>query len=230
MRTIFLFLLIALLTACNNNARNKERRKPAPDAVFYDYQVWGEEGDSSVTVTFQYRGYGGDGPAQKMTDSASVLLDGKLMTADSSSYNGTIYESIQSASSFIGTHNLNFTDNKGKAHKEKFQFEPFSLAAELPEQVKKEPFIIKLKNFPAEPTIVRLTITDTSYASRDVNDEVQVANGELTVNESQLANLVVGPVTLEIYREDERPLKQTGKEGGRVLMMYALRRQFELMK
>ena len=230
MRYFFLFLSLLFLIACNNNARDSRSRKPAADAVYYDYQVWGEEGDSTVTVTFQYRNHGGDGQAQKLKDSGSVLLDGQQLQSDSSGYSGTIYSFTQPASAFAGQHTISFVDNNGKAHKEEFRFEPFALAEELPERLKKTPFSIKLKNFPAEPAMVRLTITDTSYSSRDVNDEMMIENGEIKISESQLANLVAGPVTLEIYREDEKPLAQTAKEGGRVLMMYVLRRELNLVE
>lgn len=230
MRTLLSFLLCFFLLACNNNAQNNQPREPAPDAVYYDYQVWGAEGDSAINVTFQYRGYGGDGPAQKLNDSTSVLLDGQPMTSDSSAYNGTVYETMQPATTFVGQHIVSFIDNNGEVHKESFQFKPFTLAEELPERLKKEPFTIRLKNFPAEQTPIRLILTDTSFNSRDVNDEMTIENGLINVNASQLANLVPGPVTLEIYREDERPLKQTGKEGGRILMMYSLRRELELVQ
>jgi hypothetical protein len=58
---------------------------------------------------------------------------------------------------------------------------------------------------------------------------MMIRGGEIKVNEQKLAALSKGPVTLEIYTEEERPLKNASKKGGRILITYGLRRQFELV-
>ena len=118
---------------------------------------------------------------------------------------------------------------RGKEHKEDFSFEPFALAAEFPEKVKKAPFTVKLNRFPTEATNVRLVMTDTAFGSKDVNEEMVIRNGELRIDSNELSALTKGPITFEIYIEEEKPLKNASKKGGRILITYGLKRHFEFV-
>ena len=229
MRFFFLFFLSIFLVACINNNKAGKQQGLRPGAFYYDCQVWAAESDSDVHIMFQYRNADVVDSLLSRKDSGYALFDGAPMDRDSSRYNGTIYEAIQPLAGFAGPHTITFLDGQKKEHQETFRFAPFALAQELPERQKKEPFTIRLKNFPPEAQTIRLVMTDTSFTSRDVNEEMQVENGEINITKKQLANLVAGPVTLEIYSEDERPLKQTATEDGRVLLLYNLRRQFDLV-
>lgn len=218
------------MASCNNRADTNRPKDLDPEAIFYDYRVWGEEGKDDVTVMLQYRfGRGGDNTLLLQGPTA-VKLDGEPLRADSAGQTGTFYEAVKPLKAFAGEHSIVFTDNNKKEHKENFRFTPFTLAAELPEKLKKQPFRIQLNGLPKEALNLRLVMIDTAFATADVNEEIFVSNGELKVDSVQLAALSTGPVTIEIYREEEGPLKNASKRGGRLQMTYSLRREIELVE
>ena len=69
-------------------------------------------------------------------------------------------------------------------------------------------------------------MVDTSFATEDVNEEIRVRKGKIDIGAEELVNLAKGPITLEIYKEEEKPLKNVSTEGGRLSIRYSLRRQF----
>ena len=231
MRVFCLFLaLVLLFTSCQNNAEKKEAEGINPNAIYYDYRVWGEEEKENVTVMLQYRYGEEDGEAIFLDEPSKVSLDGMELKPDSAKLTGVFYEAIKPISEFKGAHTIVFTDSRQKEHKVEFSFQPFTLASELPAQVKKRPFIIKLANFPEKRTRIQLVMIDTSYITPDVNEEFEIERGEISIDKDKLANLFVGPVTLEIYLEEEKNLRSASRAGGRILITYGLRRQFEFVE
>lgn len=222
-------LLLFCLTSCLNKAENGNDKDVNPEQIYYDYKVSAEEGREEVTVMLQYRLDGEDGIAQALEEPSKVSLDGTELMPDSAKLTGAFYEAIKPMEDFKGKHTIVFTDSRNKNHEEEFNFEPFTLASELPEQIRKSPFTIQLADIPYSLTRVHLVMIDTSYATADVNEEIVIEKGEIHIDEEKLANLSTGPVTLEIYREEKRPLKNASKAGGRILITYSLRRQFELV-
>jgi hypothetical protein len=229
MRTLFFALLLFSVFACNNKVEIGKAKDVDPETIFYDYKVWAEEGKDDATVMLQYRFAGEDGTTLILDEPSKVTFDGKVLKTDSASRTGVYYEMVKPLKDFAGKHTIVFTDKNKKEHKEEFSFEPFTLAAEFPEKVKKEPFVVKLHGFPAEPTHVRLSMVDTSFSSKDVNAEMVIERGELKITDRQFANLTKGPIVFEIYMEEEKPLKNASKEGGRIMMTYGLKRHFELV-
>ncbi|MDQ3278391.1 MAG: hypothetical protein M3Q06_08690, partial [Bacteroidota bacterium] len=71
---------------------------------------------------------------------------------------------------------------------------------------------------------------DTALHSADVNEEIVVENRKLTITGEHLANLTKGPVMLEIYREEETPLRNKLKTNGKLTLSYSLKRQFNLVE
>jgi hypothetical protein len=208
---------------------NEKQNGYQPDNVYHDYRISGEEGKEEVTIVLQHR-LGGREEEPTFLEESKLSLDGMELKADSAKLAGTFYEVQRPAAGFPGKHTIHFTDNRGNEHKTAFTYQPFSLAEELPEKISKKPFTIRLKDFSAEPTPVQLVMVDTSFESKDINEEVIVKNGELTITEGRLINLALGPVTLELHYEKEIPLRGFSKKGGRILISYSLRRQFELVR
>lgn len=228
MRIFLLICTIAIFSACNNTEIGKAK-DVNPEAVYYDYKVWGEEGSENVTVMLQYRFGGEDGTSLTLDSPSKVSIDGEMLRLDSVKFSGAYYELIKPSAQFEGKHTILFMDTNGKEHKEEFTYLPFALAADLPEQLPRKPITLKLTNFTAAPTPVRLVMTDTAFTSNDVNEELKIEKGELKITARYWNALKAGPVTLEIYREEEQPLKKASKEGGRLMMTYALKRQFTLV-
>jgi hypothetical protein len=231
MRVLFVLACFAFcFSSCLSNRQEEKNTGVHPDLIYHDYKLTAEEGREEVTLMLQYRLGGEDGDPFLLDGSGKVSLDGMELKPDSAKLAGTFYEVSRPMEQFSGKHTIVFTDSREKEHKAEFRFEPFTLANEVPEQTLKRPFTIKLNNVPANPITIRLVMIDTSYGTTDVNEDLLIQNGEISIDNEKLANLASGPVTLEIYREEIVPLKGFSKEGGRISMTYGLRRQFEFIE
>lgn len=222
-------LLTTVLGSCQNNSQTEKETGFNPKTIYHDYKISGEEGREEVTILLQHRLGGGDEETVFLDDSR-ISLDDMELKPDSAKLAGTYYEIQRPAKEFKGKHTISFTDSRDKEHKAGFSYQPFTLAEEMPEQVNKKPFRLRLKDFPAGSAKLQLVMVDTSFGSKDVNEEVVVHNGELAITEKQLSNLSLGPITLELHYEEELPLDDFSRKGGRILITYSLRRQFEFVR
>lgn len=225
--SIFCGVCLALVS-CVNDEENGNSSKVESERIYFDYKISAEEGRDAA-VMLQYRVGGKDGNTLAIEEPGKVVFDGAELKADSARLTGFFYELIRPIDEFKGPHTIVFIDRNKKQHKEEFKFEPFRLAAELPESIKKAPFVIKLDEVDASPVNIRLVITDTSHSSPDVNEEMLITKGEIKVDEKMLNALTTGPVALEIYKEETRPLRERSRAGGRISITYGLKRQFELI-
>jgi hypothetical protein len=225
------FLLIGslaalLLVACNNSAPGI-KKKVDPEAIYFDYRVWGNEENSDVTVRLQYFMDGGDGSTILWPLPAKVEFDGEMLPADSSRMNGFYYEARIPLENFAGKHSIVFTDLNKKQYKEEFDFPVIFLKKELPAVVSREELLLELAGL--EPGgIVKVLITDTSFYGRGIDRIDTVRNDSIIITPRDLENLKNGPVYLEIYKDEEWPLKEPGKGGGMLSLSYGLKRVFEL--
>lgn len=229
MRTPFFFLVFSsLLASCKEADKSGANGGGDRRGVFCDYKVWAEEGQDSVTVMLRFLAGDEEGPAQSLPKQASVTLDDRPLQRDSARFTGVYYEAVAPLPSFAGEHRIAVGEPGKKIRTEAFRFEPFSLRHEIPDRIKKQPFVFDLRGLPSSPTVLQLVMADTSFRTNDVNEAVTVENGQLTVTAAHLSALAAGPVTMEIYRVSERALTST-PAGGRIVVTYGLRRQFELV-
>lgn len=218
-----IFLLIAVIVSgCTNRDQVYNT-----DNLFFDYTVNAEESNEMVTIKLQFKRESITGQAIEIK--GKIELDGEIIEADSTELSGFYYEIQKPLDSFIGKHTIVFTAPDKKQYKEEFEFIPFTIVNELPEQVNRQPFTIRLNNFPQRETPVRLVMLDTAFESEGINEEIPIVKGELAIDDFILRQLKTGPVIMEIYREQEIPLKQATKAGGRLAITYSLRREFELV-
>lgn len=199
----------------------------SPDAVYFDYTIWGDEESGNVTAKFQYRFGGPNGTTLVLEDPAKVEFDGELLPVDSSRMNGAWYEVNKPVKNFNGRHLVVYTDGNKKQYKEEFEFSVFSLMAEIPKEVKRGDLVFELDGLPPLDYI-KVLLTDTSFYSRGIDRMDTVHNGRIIITRQDLDNLKNGPVSLEFYREDEKSIKETTREGGRLSFSYGLKRVFEL--
>lgn len=218
-----LFLLIIPLFYSCSNADVGEKKSGA-ETLYCDYQIWVEEDRDEATLRLQYKETD-EGPGLLVQPPGRVLLDTIPLPADSSKFTGTYYELTVPVAALSGKHTIVFIDPTGKIHRDDFRFEPLSLAKELPETLQKKPFSIRLNGVSSGAASVRLVMTDTSMQSPDVNEEFLLNAGKITVDSTLLQNLTKGPVTLEIYREEEQPVSRGG--GGKLSITSVLRREIE---
>lgn len=198
-----------------------------PDAVFFDYTIWGEEGREEVTVKLQYRMGGPNGTTLILDEPSKVELDGEPLKLDSAKLTGAYYEIQKPLAGFSGKHSIVFTDVNKKVHKEEFEFIPFTISPKIPDTLKRGELVFNLEGLkPAD--YIRVVLTDTSFYSEDINEMDSVRNGVLRVSAEKLSALKSGPINLEFFKEIERPVKNKTREGGKIFINYGLKRQFEL--
>jgi len=222
---IYFFAIIFLVSCTSNEIGNS--KDVNPDAMYFDYELWSEEGGEDVTLKLQYRMGGPNGTTLVLTDPSQVLLDGEKLTVDSSRFSGAYYEIQKPLSSFTGKHTIVFTDLNKKEYKEIFVFTPFQLKPDLPEEIKRADLVFEFSGL--DPLdYLRVSLTDTSFASDDINDVDTVRNGKLVISKDRLKSLTNGPINLHFYKELDKNIKNGTPEGGRLSISYGLKREFEL--
>lgn len=215
-----------LLSGCVDN-KSLKKKKTNPDDIYFDYRVWGNEENSDIVVRLQYFLENGDENTVLLQHPSKVEFDGEVLPGDSSRRNGYYYEATVPLENFAGKHSIVFTDRNEKQYREEFEFPIISLKTEIPAVVSRKELVLGLSGInPGE--IVRVLLTDTAFYSRGIDRIDTVRNDSIIITPRDLENLKNGPVYLEIYKDDEWPLKETTKGGGRISLSYGLKRVFEL--
>jgi hypothetical protein len=223
---VFLFFgFAAIVTGCTNP--DKINTHINYDQLYFDYTVTGGEDNENVTCVFQYK-YGDEEGKAVNVEPAKTELAGQALEADSAKLSGFFYEVQKPIDSFADKHIIVFKTTDGKQYRNEFDFFPVALEGELPESIHRKPFTIQLKNFPPTERSVRLLLLDTAFESSGFNDLVPVVKGKVNIDQYILASVENGPVILEIYLEQEVPLKQRTNAGGKISITYALKKEFEL--
>jgi hypothetical protein len=115
MKSIFpLFYLLCCFTACTESPEPVARQNRTSGGIYYDYQVWGEEGRNEVTIRLQYRRGDEEGDAVALEEPGQVMLDGEPLTADSTKFTGTYYELTKPATEFKGNHTISLCQSEQK--------------------------------------------------------------------------------------------------------------------
>ncbi|MBK5271605.1 MAG: hypothetical protein JJE22_11400, partial [Bacteroidia bacterium] len=92
---LFLFVpVILFLFSCSSNEIGGSK-DVNPETIWFDYQVWGEEGHDNMTVMLQYRFAGENGTTLVLDEPSKVELDGEIIKADSSKITGAYYEMVK---------------------------------------------------------------------------------------------------------------------------------------
>ncbi|MGZ5287154.1 MAG: hypothetical protein ACXWV0_08410 [Flavisolibacter sp.] len=221
-----LFLSV-ILAGCKNEDKPSAGVLPV-ESIFFDYVIKGEE-DGLVTVKLQYRNRGLSGDAINLGDSGSVLLDGHALPDDSSGMSGVYYDTSFLTDEFKGTHSINVKTSSGGSYQEKFEFIPFELADSIPERVKRSEWLLRLKGLPTESVRMRIILTDTSFLSSWINQQIPVENGEIRITEAMWSRLKSGPIGMELHLESARRIRDRTRAGGRLTITYSLKREFILV-
>ena len=227
MNQLFVLLIFCYtITSCNSNEIGSSK-DVNPQAIYFDYKIWGDEGTDDITVMLQFRFGGANGTTLVLEDPSKVELDGVAIKADSSKMTGAFYEVIKPVKEFAGKHNIVFTDNNNRQYREEFSFQPIRLRTTVPAIIKRGDLVFELNGLNPED-YVRVLLTDTSFASNGINRVDTVRNGRVVINKSDLDSLINGAIHLELYKEDEKPVKNGTAEGGQLSITYGLKREFVL--
>jgi hypothetical protein len=224
---LFLYILSTFLTSCTSNEIGTAK-DVNPEAIYFDYKIWGEEGNNDVTIKLQYRVGGKNGTTLLLEEPAKVELDGELLKADSSTYSGVYYEVQKPVASFTGRHTIVFTDVNKKQYKEVFNFQPVALETKIPDTLQRSKIAFKFSGIDS-PDYLRVLMTDTSYTGEGINQlDTVYKDGLITIGMEDIKELVNGPIHLEITKENDSPVKNGTREGGRISISYGLKREFNI--
>ena len=198
-----------------------------PNSIYFDYRIWGEEGNDDITVMLQYRFGGVNGTTLVLEEPSKVELDGQQIKTDSSRMTGAFYERVKPVKEFTGKHTIVFTDINQRQYKEEFSFQPIAFRTNIPAEVKRDDLVFELEGLNSED-YVRVLLTDTSFASDGINRVDTVKNGRVIISKKDLETVVNGPVHLELYKEVDRLVKDGTDEGGKLSITYGVKREFVL--
>lgn len=217
--------LLVAFSACLGSTGSEKGIKT--DDIFFDYKVWGEEGNDSVTITLQFR-YGGQyGPTIALEEPAFVALDGERLSVDSSSITGPIYQVSKPVQTFTGKHNIVFSDLNGKKYNVAFRFSPFTLQTTLPDSIPVKRLDLTFRGLDKED-YVRVLLTDTSYLGEGINRVDTILYNKLMIYREDLMRLSPGPVQMEFIKEAESEIENATAAGGIITVTYTIRREFYL--
>jgi uncharacterized protein YceK len=230
-RRLSFFLLVSLvmvMVGCNATVRQQEEEEKA-DMVYMDYQATGDEEGGEITVRLQFRYGGPEGDALLLDTPASVHFDGQLLLPDSSKMGGAFYEVSYLAKEFGGLHEILFKDGSARTYTDTFRFPFFSLSTRVPGSLSRAKDLeLEVKGV-GEKEVLHVMLTDTSFYGRGLDRVDTVMDGKLLFTRQDFSVLKSGPVHLEFYREEERRLQKTGRQGGRLYLSYSLSREFMLI-
>ncbi|HVG40592.1 MAG TPA: hypothetical protein VM888_03185 [Chitinophagaceae bacterium] len=225
---IFWILLVtASFAACNNPDVESDAIFDA-EALFFDYSISGDEGSGEVTCLVQYHYGGPDGETVFLPSPASVRLDNETITADTSQMSGAFYEVRKGIEEFEGKHSITFTDLDNRKYTESFEFTPFRMESELEPSVRRSDLNLQFSGI-KEGDAIRVLLIDTSFATDDINEVINVQNSGIIITKERLVNVTNGPVTLQLFKEEEREIKNTPKGGGKLSVTYGLSKEFDLI-
>lgn len=219
-------LFIFVFTSCDSNEVGNSK-DVNPESIYFDYKVSGGESDDAVTVMLQYKFAGRNGTTLVLDEPSKVELDGQEIKVDSSKMTGAFYEVRKPLKDFIGKHDIVFTNLDNKQYKEEFNFKPISLRTKVPAEIKRGDLAFDLDGLD-QVDYVRVLLTDTSFASDDINWIDTVRNGRVIITKEDLKRVVNGPVQLELTKEIDKPVKNGTREGGEFSFSYGLKREFTL--
>lgn len=227
-RLLFLLLIFSFLifNSCSSNEIGSSK-DVNPETIYFDYKIWGEEAGDNLTVKLQYRFGGENGTTLTIEEPAKVELDDELIPGDSSKMTGAFYEIQKPIKEFAGEHTITFTYNNEKQYREKFRFQPLQLKTSVPGVVKRGPMLLEVDGLEGEG-LVRVILTDTLFTSEGINRMDTIKNRQIIITAEDLESLVNGPIQLELIKEEERPVKNGTREGGRISISYGLKREFIL--
>jgi hypothetical protein len=178
-------------------------------------------------VLLQYRFGGENGTTLTIDEPGKVELDNADMKADSTKITGAYYEWQKPVRDFAGSHTIRFTDYNGKKYEEEFNFQPFMLGGELPDTLKTDSALLEIKGL-KNGDVLNMMMTDTVFGSNGVERRVRVIDGKITITPDDIQSLAPGPIHLELELEKSQPVKNGTAEGGRIVVVYTVRREFWL--
>lgn len=214
-------VLFILFFSCSSNEIGNSK-DVNPETIYLYYTVSYDNGDDSVSCYLQYRFAGENGTTLVLNSPAGVSIDDIDIPVDSNNISGAFYLKNFEAKSFMGKHNILYTDINGKPHKEYFNFEPVTCSTQLPAVIKRKDLSFEFTG-KLNDDIAVITIEDTSTQTVDVHFTGALNKGKITVPAEELQPLMNGPLTIRISKTVTPAFQHPTKEGGIFAVMYGIK-------
>ena len=219
-------LLMVILHSCTNRETTNEP-VAGQEAIYREYSIWSEEGNEWATGLFQFFANRKERRSMELREPAHVAFDKNILVPDSAEVTGVFYEIQIPFDEFPGRHTIAYTDANKKEYEDHFEFTPFRVVNDLSEQVSRSNLVLKLEGL-EEDDLVRVVATDTSLMGNGINEMDTVRNNQLDLRQRFEEEIVNGPVMLQLFKEEERPL-ESKPGGGKIAITYSIKREFELV-
>lgn len=217
------FIPIFLILSCSSGEIGNSK-DVNPETIYIKYNVAYDEGSEKVETLAQFRFAGEEGTTLVLNNPSKFIFDHKEIVVDSNRYYpGAYYKADFAPAEFSGKHEWEYTDATAKVYKQSFDFRPFYLAEEIPNEISANSNLeIKIKGL-AEGDNITCEITDTSINTADDKSDYVLKNNAIIIPSSALQKLASGPVDFHISITYNEPLQEPTKEGGVFEYYYGLR-------
>lgn len=220
-----IILCLLVFWGCTNIDVRQE--KLDPNDIYFDYIAWGDEAAGNITIKLQFRAGGPNQRSLVLKAPSSIMLDDQLLQPDSTKFAGPYYELIVSTNDFAGMHSIVFTDNQNKQYKTQFEFPLIRFKTEPDSIIGRRDLVLNLEGIKTGGHI-RALMTDTTFRGRGIEKIDSFDDKPLVITREDLRELKNGPIYMELFREQDKDLKETMKAGGRFYLSYSLNRSLIL--
>jgi hypothetical protein len=207
------FLLINLfLVSCSEEIG--QIKDVNPETVYFDYSV-NQNKDGEAEYIFRYRFAGVYGTTLLLNPPSEVRFDGQLLKPDSSNKMGVYYMCTLPASQVNGKHFINFKAYDGKYYRQSVEWHTVKVPSSL------NAFVVRGvdMDLPLSGSLsgdhIQVLMSDTASHTDDVELDLPVSNGQITIPGNTLTTLADGPVQISLSRYFDIPMKSLTAEGGR---------------
>lgn len=226
--TLWILGLALWGSGCKEEEKAPAKKGLSGQSLFLEYQIWGDEEREYVTVLLQLRHKNNSGKTLKLNPPGFVALDGEALQPDSSRMSGYFYEALKPLPGFAGHHKITVVDENKEQASEEFEYTPFRLTSSIGDRVGKGGLSLRLSGLKAEDR-VRVILVDTVFSTPDINEMLPVVDGRLQISAELLTSVRTGPVTLLLFKEEERRIHHPAVSGGKIAVTYGVKREFDLV-
>jgi len=220
--SILFFSALLIFSSCSSSEIG-ESKDVNQETIYQAYHVTHTEGNELVELTAQFRFAGDNGTTLVLSKPGSISFDDRIISVDSSEFEGAFYKTSYAVNKFYGKHHLIFKDINGKKFDNEFNFDPFKLVDVPATAYKNQPLQIRFETTALgenDYIEVQSINTDSSFSAvhlaGNTNHFISIPAKELQRQKSSSVSLVISLLK-------RVALKQPTKEGGEILIEQTLK-------
>jgi hypothetical protein len=206
----FSFCLLTVVSCSEEIGQIKDVN---PETVYFDYSV-NQNKDGEAEYIFRYRFAGANGTTLFLNPPSEIRFDGQVIKSDSSNTMGVYYGYKLPASQANGKHFIDFKAYDGKHYKQNIEWHTVKVPGSL------NAFLVRGvdMDLPLSGSLsgdhIQVLMSDTASLTDDVELDLPISNGQITIPGNTLTTLADGPVQISLFRYFDIPMKSLTAEGG----------------